>query len=97
MHALVPEHAPDQPANSELASGFATSVTCVPLSKFAVHAAPQLIPAGLLVTVPPPVPALWMVSPIDKGEVSWGAWDEPQPVNRIERIATEQRREATFA
>jgi hypothetical protein len=57
VHVPVPEHAPDQPAKIELVSGFSASVTDVPLSKCAVHAAPQLIPAGLLVTVPTPVPA----------------------------------------
>jgi len=48
---------PDQLVNSELASGFAVSVTDVPLANFALHAEPQLIPDGLLVTVPTPVPA----------------------------------------
>jgi len=53
----VPVQAPDQPLKIELAFGFAVSVTEVPLAKFALHAEPQLIPAGLLVTVPPPDPA----------------------------------------
>ena len=58
----VPVQAPDQPANVELAFGTAVSVTIVPLVKLALHIAPQLIPAGLLVIVPAPVPALWTVS-----------------------------------
>ena len=57
VHAPVPVQAPDQLVNSELASGFAVSVTDVPLANFALHAEPQLIPDGLLVTVPTPVPA----------------------------------------
>ncbi len=63
----VPEQAPNQPVKSELASGFAVSVTDVPLANFALHAKPQLIPDGLLVTVPPPVPAFWTVISIDNG------------------------------
>src|SRR5207245_8323873 len=46
----------------EPAAGAAVSVTAVPLAKLAVHVAPQVIPAGELVTVPLPVPALLTVS-----------------------------------
>ena len=56
-HAPVPVHAPLQPANVEFASGLAVRVTVVPEPNKAVHAAPQNIPPGVLVTVPPPVPA----------------------------------------
>ena len=56
LQVPVPEHAPVQPANTEFASGAAVSVTAVPVLKLAVHVLPQLIPAGELVTVPPPVP-----------------------------------------
>jgi hypothetical protein len=62
LQVLVPVHAPDQPANVEAALGAAVSVTMVPLVKFALHVAPQLIPAGLLVIVPAPVPVVWTVS-----------------------------------
>jgi len=62
----VPEQAPDQPAKNELAFGFAVSVSDVPLANLALHAEPQLIPEGLLVTVPPPVPAFWTVISIDE-------------------------------
>jgi hypothetical protein len=58
VQAAVPVQAPDQPPNVELVFAAAVSVTAVPLGKFAVHVVPQLIPAGLLVTVPEPLPAL---------------------------------------
>jgi len=62
LQVLVPVQAPDHPANVELLLGAAESVTMVPLVKLALHIAPQLIPAGLLMIVPVPVPALWTVS-----------------------------------
>jgi hypothetical protein len=56
VHVGVAVHAPDQPANTEPALGVAVSVTDVPLAKVALHVAPQLMPNGLLVMVPVPVP-----------------------------------------
>jgi len=53
----VPLQAPDHPVNVEPAAGAAVSVTTVPLLNPALHVAPQLIPDGLLVTTPVPVPA----------------------------------------
>jgi len=52
-----PAHAPLHSWKTEPSSGAAVSVTGVPLAKPAPHDAPQSIPAGLLVTVPPPVPS----------------------------------------
>jgi hypothetical protein len=52
-----PEHAPLQPANVEPEAAVALSATEVPLAKFAVQLLPQLMPVGLDVTVPLPVPA----------------------------------------
>jgi hypothetical protein len=57
VHVLVPVQAPDHPANVEVPLGVAVSVTDVPLAKLAVQVVPQLIPEGLLVIVPAPVPA----------------------------------------
>ena len=62
VHVPVPVHAPVQPANVEPEPAAAVSVTCVPLAKLALHVEPQLMPAGLLVTVPVPVPASATVS-----------------------------------
>ena len=55
----VPSHGPaPHPVNVDPAAGVAVNVIEVPLAKLNEHVAPQLIPAGLLVTVPVPVPAL---------------------------------------
>ncbi len=56
VHAPVPLHGPLQPANVEPALAAAVNVTEVPLAKLAVQVVPQLMPAGVLVTVPLPVP-----------------------------------------
>jgi hypothetical protein len=53
---LVLQFASVQPANVEFALAVAVSVTLVPSGKLALQVAPQLIPEGLLVTVPVPVP-----------------------------------------
>lgn len=61
VHVPVPGHpaTPLQPANVDPFVGVAVSVTTWPLVKLAEHVAAggQTIPAGLLVTVPVPVPA----------------------------------------
>ena len=61
-HVPVPLHAPDQPENMEPELGVAVSVTAVPLANVPPHVVPQLIPEGLLVTFPFPVPVLCTVS-----------------------------------
>src|SRR5207253_1191692 len=62
-HDPVPEHPPPlQPVKMEPAAAVAVSVTVVPLVKLAEQVTPQLIPAGELVTVPLPVPALLTAS-----------------------------------
>jgi hypothetical protein len=56
LHVLaLPEHAPDQLSKAFLWEGASVRVTAVPEGKLAVQVWPQLIPAGLLVTVPAPV------------------------------------------
>src|SRR5580693_5302112 len=47
---------PDQPANDELAPAVAVRVTEVAGAKLALQVAPQLMPAGVLTTLPVPLP-----------------------------------------
>ena len=58
----VPVQAPLQPLKMLPAAGVALSVTLVPLASLALHVAPQLMPAGLLLIVPEPVPDLATLS-----------------------------------
>ena len=58
----MPEHGPVQPVKVESALGFAFNVTDVPVAKLALHVCPQLIPVGVLVTVPVPLPEVVTVS-----------------------------------
>lgn len=59
VHPLVPVHpAPLQPAKVEPADAAAVSVGEESAAKFAEQVAPHEIPAGALVTVPVPAPAL---------------------------------------
>ena len=59
----VPEYPPpDHPVKSEFESALALSVIFLPGLTFSVQLVPQLIPAGLLVTVPLPVPDFVTVS-----------------------------------
>ena len=55
MQLPVPLQAPPQPVKLQPLAGVAVKVTGVPLEKFALQVAPQLMPAGELVTVPLPV------------------------------------------
>ena len=57
LQVLVPEQAPDHPAKVKPVAGAAVNVTVLPVLKFAVQVWPQLIPDGLLLTVPVPLPA----------------------------------------
>ncbi len=57
VHVPVPEHAPLQPVKVESDEELAVNVTMVLLLKADEQVLPQLIPVGLLVTVPLPVPA----------------------------------------
>ena len=52
----VPVHAPLHPAKVEPEVGTAVNVTSIEALKGAAHVLPQLIPTGVLVIVPVPVP-----------------------------------------
>ena len=58
VHDAVPVQAPVQPVKAEPEAGVAVRVTLVPVRKADAQAVPQVTPAGVLVTVPVPVPAL---------------------------------------
>jgi hypothetical protein len=64
LQAPIPEQAPLQPVKFDVAFGLAVRVTVVPLTKLAEHMLPQLIPDGVLVTLPLPLPA----SVIERGK-----------------------------
>jgi hypothetical protein len=53
---FVPVQGPPHPAKVEFCPGDSVSVTRVPVAKLALQVGPQLIPEGLLVTVPVPLP-----------------------------------------
>ena len=59
--APVVQPVPLQPAKVEPAAGVAVKLTIVPLLYDAEQLLPQLMPVGLLVTVPLPVPLLVIV------------------------------------
>jgi phage tail protein X len=65
VQAPVPVQAPLQPVKVAPAAGVAVSVTAVPAANDAEHVVPQLMPAGVLVTVPGPAPARLTVSAKD--------------------------------
>src|SRR3954454_2434562 len=72
VQAPEPLQAPDQPPKPEPALGAADKVRAVPLGKVAVQVDPQLMPAGVLVMVPAPPPAVWTVN--WKFSAGGGAW-----------------------
>jgi hypothetical protein len=57
LQAALPVHAPLQPEKALLVPGVSVRVTWLFCGKLAEHVVGQLIPAGVLVTVPFPVPA----------------------------------------
>ena len=63
VQGAVPMQPPPlQPLNMEPEAGIAVSVTDAPARYVAAQAVPQRIPAGVLATVPAPVPAFVTVT-----------------------------------
>ena len=63
VHGAVPVQPPPlHPSNEEPDAGVAVKVTGLPALYAAEHVAPQLMPAGELVTVPEPLPVLLTVT-----------------------------------
>src|SRR5204862_5144166 len=70
---------PRQPENVEVEAGFADNTTLVPVANRAEQTEPQSIPAGALVTVPEPLPALTTETASDGTIVSVRAFEAPPP------------------
>jgi hypothetical protein len=80
VHVPVPVQPPPlQPVNVEPAAGVAVKVIAAPVVKDAEHVVPHEMPAGLLVTVPVPVPDLETV----RVELT----DAPVPVTRRDSVS----------
>jgi hypothetical protein len=62
LQAPVPLHPLVHPPNVDVDPGASVSATTVPDGNVVWQVVPQLIPVGLLVMVPPPVPELCTVS-----------------------------------
>ena len=58
LQVPVPEQLPLQPVKVEPLAALGVRATLVPEAKEVLQALPQVIPVGLLVTVPEPAPAL---------------------------------------
>jgi hypothetical protein len=62
VQLAVPVQAPLHPANLDPVAGVAVRVTLEPPLKLALHVVPQLMPAGFVLTLPLPRPALVTLS-----------------------------------
>jgi hypothetical protein len=62
VHGAVPAQPPLQPVKAAPDAAVAVRVTMLLVGKLAEHVAPHVMPAGLLVTVPVPVPAFATVT-----------------------------------
>src|SRR5436305_1158628 len=55
LQGAIPEQSPCQPANTNPGSAVALRTTLVPSAKLALQVGPQLMPDGVLMTLPDPV------------------------------------------
>src|SRR5579864_2424492 len=78
----VPVQAPDQPAKKAPEAGMAVSLTLVPELNDPVHVDGQLMPVGVLVTVPRAVPASWTLSwyAVVSGALTAWEWAGSKPL-----------------
>ena len=83
VHAPVPEQSPLQPVKFEPASAAAVSVTVLPDVKTAEQVVPQLIPGGLDVTVPEPLPAFVTVTAGEEAEALYAASASTSPEPKL--------------
>ncbi len=72
VEAVVPEQAPDQPANVEPLAAVAVNVVLLELLKNQVHRLPQEIPPGAEPTLPLPAPACATVRRLYAANASTG-------------------------
>lgn len=79
LQGPVPVHAPDHPANNDPPLPVAVKLTPAPVLNMAVQVCPQLMPDGLLLIVPVPVPELITVNCIVVGAVLPPPLPEPLP------------------
>src|SRR5450631_394620 len=80
VQAARPVQAPFHPAKKAPVPGFGVNCTLVPEAKEAVQVEPQLMPAGLLVTVPVLVPASVTVTVYVVGGAEAGNGERPGPM-----------------
>src|ERR1700756_5284219 len=80
VQVVRPVQAPFHPAKKAPVPGLGVNCTSVPEAKEAVQVEPQLMPAGLLVTVPVLLPASVTVSMYVVGGAEGGSGEAPGPM-----------------
>ena len=88
--ATVPAQSPDQPTKAVPAPGVAVRVTVLPEATYSQQVSPQLMPAGLLVTVPVPLPTVFTFSNIcnvPAGRTAESIHAASAPSNRLPSLA----------
>lgn len=103
-HTPVPEHAPVQPVNTEPGVATGVKVTVEFWKKLKAHWGSQLIPLGLLVTVPEPPPPTVTFNGCNEPKFAPTVWGEftitvhgPTPAQPDEFQPTNPEPESGFA